>query len=108
MAFDGETLVGTSDIKISYGAEKHVGIFGIIIKKEYRNQGIGTALMTKIITEAHNYIDGLEIITLGVFADNDCALHLYKKLGFKQYGKLPNGMMRKGQYCDHIYMYLNL
>ena len=33
MAFDGETLVGTSDIKISYGAEKHVVFLELSLKR---------------------------------------------------------------------------
>lgn len=108
LAFEGDVFVGTADIKTGIGAEKHVGTFGIIIKKEYRNQGIGTALMAKVIQESKKYLKELEIITLGVFADNERALHVYQKFGFKKYGELPNGLIRKGQYSNHIYLYLNL
>jgi hypothetical protein len=45
---------------------------------------------------------------VGVFADNERAAHLYKKFGFKEYGVLPNGVMRKGVYTDHIDMYLRV
>lgn len=108
LAFAGDILVGVGDIKMDFGALAHVGAFGLTVHKEYRNQGIGTQLLSKTIDEAKKNIKELEIITLGVFSDNQRALHLYKKFGFKEYGVLPNGVIRKGQYADHIYMYLDV
>ena len=32
-------------------------------------------------------------------------LHLNTAFGFKEYGKLPAGVLHRGQYVDHIYMY---
>lgn len=50
------------------------------IKKEYRKQGLGTKLLTKML-ESEN-ID----ITLEVNENNNDAISLYKKFGFKQVG----------------------
>jgi len=108
LAFDGELLVGSADVVSGVGAEQHVGLFGIILRKEYRNKGIGTMLMKKILAETQKNIENLEIITLSVFSDNKPAIHLYQKLGFKQYGLLPNGVMRKGKYADSIEMYFKI
>lgn len=107
-AFDGSNLVGAADIKMDIGALSHVGIFGITVSEQYRNRGIGTELMKRAIEEAKRSIKGLEIITMGVFADNDRAMHLYKKFGLKKYGELPNGVIRKGKHSNHIYMYMDV
>jgi RimJ/RimL family protein N-acetyltransferase len=108
LVFDEDVLVGGADVKAGFGAEKHVGIFGIVISKEYRDQGIGTELMKRTLEEAKKNIKNLEIITLGVFSDNKRAINLYKKFGFSEYGTLPNGVIRKGEYYDHINMYLDV
>lgn len=85
-----------------------MGVFGIIISKQYRSQGIGTDLMNRTLDEAKENISGIEIITLGVFSDNQRAINLYKKFGFKEYGLLPNGVIRKDDHYDQIYMYLDV
>lgn len=85
-------------------AEKHVGTFGITMAKDFRNKGIGTTLMELVLEEAKKLKD-LKIITLGVFGNNPIAKNLYKKLGFVEYGYLPKGIVHKGKFVDHIYMY---
>lgn len=108
LAFDKNQIIGAADVKVGYGAEKHVATFGVMVKKEYRNKGIGTTLIKKALKDAVEKINGLEIITLGVFGGNDKALHLYEKFGFKKHGSLPNGIIRKNKYYNHIYMHLNI
>ena len=103
--FVNEQLAGVSDIVMKDKAEKHVGIFGITIAKSFRNEGIGTLLMKRIIEEAKQHLKELKILTLTCFADNKIAIKLYKKMGFVEYGKLPKGLIRKGKFTDHIYMF---
>ena len=67
--------------------------------------GIGRLLMQHILAEAEKEIQGLKIIRLGVFANNPVALEMYKSLGFVELGNLPNGLLHKGEYVAHIYMY---
>ena len=55
--------------------------------------------------EALKNIPELRIITLGVFATNDIAMNMYKKFGFVEFGRLPEGVLHRGNYIDHIYMY---
>lgn len=103
--FVNKQLAGVSDIVMKDKAEKHVGIFGITIAKSFRNEGIGSLLMERIIEEAKQYLKELKILTLMCFSDNEIAIKLYKKMGFVEYGKLPKGLIRKGQFTDHIYMF---
>ena len=59
-------------------------IMNIVIKKTYRNQGIGTLLLENLILLAKD----LNIFTLflEVNEQNKPAIHLYEKLGFEKLG----------------------
>jgi len=105
-AFDNETLIGGADVTLGYGAELHVGLFGITIRKSHRGLGIGTTLLHKTIQLAIESLPDLEILTLSVFSDNEKAKKMYQKVGFIPYGSLPNGVIRDGEHSDHEYMYL--
>lgn len=104
-AFVDNKLVGVSGITMKDRAEKHIGLFGITLAKDFRGKGIGTVLMEKVLNEAKKYLKGLKIIDLGVFGDNPVARGLYKKMGFVEYGILPKGILHKDKFVDHIYMY---
>ncbi len=49
-----------------------------------------------------------EIITLEVFSINTKAYELYKKVGFKENGRLEKGLKRNGRYYEELEMYLDL
>lgn len=57
---------------------------GIAVTKEVREMGVGTLLMKKIIHQAIS--EGYKSISLSVDPENSSAVHIYKKLGFKDYG----------------------
>lgn len=52
----------------------------MIVKKEYRNQGIGRIILDYLIEQAKSM--GYKEMALGVDIDNFSAIHLYKKKGF--------------------------
>lgn len=85
--------------------DKHNGIFGISIAKDFRKEGIGSLLMKLVMEEAVKQMCQLEIITLGVFGNNSIAQKMYEKFGFHEYGNLPNGVKLPDGYVDHVYMY---
>ena len=57
---------------------------GIAITKEARGLGIGTLLMQKIIKRASE--EGYKSLSLSVDPKNADAVHIYRKLGFKDHG----------------------
>lgn len=98
-------LIGISGIEMKDRIEKHIGVFGISIAKQFRGEGIGSKLMELVIDEAKKNLTGLEIITLGVFSNNSLAKEMYKKFGFVEYGSLPKGVKLENGYADHVFMY---
>ncbi|MEO6508951.1 MAG: GNAT family N-acetyltransferase [Patescibacteria group bacterium] len=105
MAFHNNTLIGSSQISLKDRTERHIGVFGISIAKEYRNEGIGKKLMQRVLLEAESNLPDLEIVTLGVFGDNILGYEIYQKAGFAEFGRLPNGSIHNGKKVDHIEMY---
>lgn len=105
LVFSNENLIGISGIEMGEKIDKHNGIFGISIAKDYRKEGIGSLLMKLVIDEAIKNMPQMEIITLGVFGNNHIAKKMYDEFGFREYGNLPNGVKLPDGYVDHIYMY---
>ena len=82
---------------------KHRAVFGISIKENYWNNGIGNALLREVIEQAR--VIGYEQIELGVFSDNVKAKELYKKYGFEVWGNMKNAYkLKDGTYRDEIMM----
>jgi RimJ/RimL family protein N-acetyltransferase len=95
-------VVASSDIHTLRGYEKHVGVIGIVIKKGFRDLGIGTRMMQTLVDEAKK--KALKVLTLSVFASNERAIHVYEKIGFVQTGLVPRKHFKDGKYIDEMIM----
>lgn len=110
-AWVGKELAGVCGIDRRVSGQRrtpHVGRFGITVAKKFRAQGVGKQISLVAMEAAQTGIPGLKIIELEVFSANATAIALYKKLGFKQYGRLPKGLLYKGKYMDEVFMYKNV
>jgi len=96
-------IIGVAEIKKKRFKEKHVGVLGVSVRKNFRNEGIGKALMKEIIKRSKGI--GIKLIVLDLFKVNKTAFILYKKLGFKKYGELPKALKHKGKYMSMVLMY---
>ncbi|MBE5763362.1 MAG: ribosomal-protein-alanine N-acetyltransferase [Clostridiales bacterium] len=76
-------------------------INNIAIKREYQSKGYGTKLFEDLIERAHKF--EVNALTLEVEVDNDRAIKLYKKFGFKEEGRRKNFYLNKK---DAIIMWL--
>ena len=99
---DGRVVASSGITKRRFHCENHVGDLGILIKSGYRDVGIGSKMMKTLIDQAD--VMGLKILTLTVFATNMRAIHVYEKVGFKETGRIPKGIYRKGKYLDRVIM----
>ena len=82
---------GDSDYTIP---QKRIYVSRMIVKKEYRNRGIGSEILEFLIEKATEM--GYTEMTIGVDKDNVNALHLYRKYGFTQV--LFDGADEDGEY----------
>lgn len=87
---------------------RHVGLFGIALRAKFRGEGVGRILMETVIEESRKVVEGLRTIELNCFGTNTAGLALYSKLGFQECGRLPGGILHKGEYVDQVSMYLDL
>jgi len=104
-AFINDKLVGNVSINAlgNFRKIKHRASLGISIIKSHWNLGLGTLL----IEEALRTIRTSEItqVELGVFSNNESAIHIYKKLGFHKYGLLPNAFrLQSGSAVNELLM----
>jgi len=100
------SIVGQCEItNLEWDASDHVGNLGIIVKKGYRNLGLGFHLIDTVILEAKNALNKEKII-LSCFSTNKRALHLYAKMGFKTVGTRKRQFYMNSQYYDEVLMEL--
>jgi len=108
LVFCKNKLIGASDIHMMDKTEKHIGVLGISIAKNFRGEGVGKILMNLVEEEAKKKLPNLKMITLGVYSPNTVARNMYKKIGYVEYGILPNGITRGGKFEDAVLMYKNI
>ena len=85
---DGE-IIGFAGIKVLIDT---ADIMNIVVKKSWKNQGVGNLLLNSLISLCKNL--NLLSLSLEVNEDNLPAIHLYEKFGFKNIG------VRKNYYQD--------
>lgn len=72
---------------------RHRGSVAIGLSKAFWGMGIGTAMFEEMIRLAREH--GATQLELGVIAGNERGLALYRKMGFRTYGELPNAIRQK-------------
>ena|SRR5438874_5432280 len=84
-------------------ANRHNCVLGISVRKEWRDRGLGTAVMRRLLDWARQ--SGVVTrVELEVFPHNDRAIHVYEKLGFQHEGCRRNAFIKEGRYVDSLVM----
>lgn len=82
----------------------HNGRLSIGIHADYRDDGLGRALIAPVLDWARHHPD-IEEVWLGVFAHNARAIALYTKLGFVEQWRQPRFLkLAPGVYADDVAM----
>ncbi len=102
----GKVIANSEIGKRLEGYDKHVGVIGIAIMKGYRDVGIGTIMMKTLLEQAKAM--GLKVLTLNVFESNARAIHVYKRIGFAETGRVPRRFLKDDKYVDEVIMTLVL
>jgi RimJ/RimL family protein N-acetyltransferase len=102
---DGDTVVGWCDIiRDQREGFRHCGHLGMGLLASARGKGLGARLARAAIDRA--WKDGLERIELEVFASNERAIGLYRRLGFVTEGVKRRVRKLDGRYDDNVIMAL--
>lgn len=105
LALRDEEVVGWCDILPCHGeARAHIGTLGMGLIASVRRQGLGTQLITAALDTAKS--KGMTRIELTVRVDNQAALALYERFGFKIEALQPRALKLAGQYIDAYAMAL--
>lgn len=90
---EGALVLDTGDLDYTIQG-KRVYVSRMVVKKEYRNRGIGSEILIFLIEKAKEM--GFSEMAIGVDKDNENALHLYRKFGFNEI--LFDGADEDGEY----------
>lgn len=104
-AAEDERLVGTVQLCGIHPVYRSAELSIRIGELSDRNQGFGTMAVKLAVTFGFNDLN-LERIYLHVFADNEAALKVYKKIGFVEEGRLKKAAFINGKWVDVIPMAL--
>lgn len=104
-AFLGDEIVGDLGVMLVRPHMKylHRAYLGMSIRQKCTGTGLGSFMMEIALEQAKK--NGFEQVELGVFSDNERAQGLYRKYGFKEYGRTPRAFkLKDGSYRDEIIM----
>jgi len=106
-AFEEEQLIGITGFnRMARQRAMHRGeIVQVYVDSKYRGQNIGEQLLRRALEYAFT-LDGIEQVQLSVIANNQTAIKLYKKLGFKPFGVQPGYFKVGDTYLDQQFMQL--
>lgn len=80
----------------------HQSEFGVIVAPGTRNLGIGTFLLNSVMKLAKEQFS-IELLHLQVYAENP-AIRLYKRMGFKEFGRQSHWIKSDNRYVGRIFM----
>lgn len=86
---------------------RHIADLNIAVHLGWQRKGVGKKLLEHLIEWARRS-GGLEKIQLNVRASNFSAISLYRKMGFKEEGRIKNRVKIKDHYIDDVIMGLDL
>ena len=88
--YDGEELVGF--VMYGYFSEPkpngRLWLDRILIDEKYQGHGYGKELVREMLERLPKEYPDVDTITLSVFDNNPCAIHVYEKAGFRFNGEL--------------------
>ncbi|MDQ2903678.1 MAG: GNAT family N-acetyltransferase [Chloroflexota bacterium] len=96
-------VVGSINLTIGEGRERHVGAIAMAVHDAHQGQGVGRLLLLTIIDLADNWLN-LPRLELDVYVDNESAIHLYQTFDFEIEGRKRRNVFRGGVYIDSYIM----
>ena len=85
---------------------EHAGEFGLSVLKEYWQQGIGCALIKRMLEWCRQ--SGIRKVNLRVREDNLAAIRLYQKFSFREEGRISREFYLNGRFYASLAMGLTI
>jgi len=106
-AFNSGGLAGTAGFAVETGGKvKHKGVlWGMYVRPAVRGTGASDALIEAVIARAREHV---ELLKVGLNAENAYARELYVRHGFRSYGVEPRAIRVDGRDYDEELMVLEL
>jgi len=108
-AFEGEALVGMAGIlRLEKLKSRHRAmIWGMFVTPTARRRGLGSALLGAAIDYARSW-PGVVQVQLSVFDTAEDARRLYRRAGFREWGKEPRALQWEGRFVAEHHLVLDL
>ncbi|SEB87396.1 GNAT family N-acetyltransferase [Streptomyces sp. 2133.1] len=106
-AYAGRRLVGLG-YWLRYARptnRQHADLEKLAVAHGAHGRGVGRSLTAALVGDAREA--GIEVLTLDARADNTRALALYRSLGFREYGRLPDFVAMGGRRYDKVFYMLD-
>lgn len=107
LAYSGDRLVGLGYwLRYERPTHRpHADLEKLAVASEAQGMGVGRLLATALVNSAREA--GIEVLTLDARGDNENALHLYRTLGFREYGRLPDFVAVGDRRYDKVFYMLD-
>jgi L-phenylalanine/L-methionine N-acetyltransferase len=96
---DGELLGSLGLHPVDRVRRRHVAQLGLSVGAAHQGQGVGKRLMQAACDYADRWAHLLRL-ELSVYTDNERAIALYRRFGFRHEGTHVAYALRNGRYCD--------
>ncbi len=105
-AFLDGALVGICGLRREQGLKSRhrAGLWGVYVTARLRGQGLGKALLARLVREAREWPD-LEQLHLMVVTEQIGAIKAYRATGFQDYGTEPRVLKVGDDYLDGALMW---
>ncbi len=100
VAVKDNLIIGSASAIRQQGKRQHVFEIGYQVLKNYRQQGVATILVNKLINFIKN--SKAEQVIAWVTENNIKSVYFLKKFGFKEVGRINKGVKLKKGYCDYL------
>ena len=107
LAYSGDRLVGLGYwLRYERPTHRpHADLEKVAVASEAQGSGVGRLLTAALVDSARDA--GIEVLTLDARGDNGNALHLYRTLGFREYGRLPDFVAVGERRYDKVFYMLD-
>jgi ribosomal protein S18 acetylase RimI-like enzyme len=107
LAYSGDRLVGLGYwLRYERPTHRpHADLEKVAVASEAQGLGAGRLLTAALVDSARDA--GIEVLTLDARGDNAKALRLYRTLGFREYGRLPDFVAVGEQRYDKVFCMLD-